>query len=100
MSIGFRWAPGTTELPPTCHGHVGYSVVPWKRRRGYAKAALTQILPEARKSGLPYVEIVTEPPNVASQRVILANGGVLVEEFEKHPSHGGGAGLRYRIPLS
>src|SRR4030095_14480556 len=33
--ISFRWQPGTTELPPYCLGHVGYSVVPWKRRLGY-----------------------------------------------------------------
>ena len=38
-SIGFRWQPGTEELPPHVLGHVGYSVVPWKRRRGHATAA-------------------------------------------------------------
>jgi len=31
-TIGFRWQPGTTDLLPYCLGHVGYSVVPWKRR--------------------------------------------------------------------
>src|SRR5437762_1173739 len=34
-SIGFRWQPGTPELPPTCLGHIGYSVAPWKQRKGY-----------------------------------------------------------------
>src|SRR5262245_33867131 len=29
-SIGFRWQPGTTQLPPYCLGHIGYGVVPWK----------------------------------------------------------------------
>ena len=33
-SIGFRWRPGTEALPPTCLGHIGYTVVPWKRGRG------------------------------------------------------------------
>src|ERR1043166_3091979 len=33
-SISFRWQPGTTALPPYCLGHIGYSVVAWKRRRG------------------------------------------------------------------
>jgi hypothetical protein len=32
--------------------------------------------------------------------VILANGGVLMEQFERLPVHGGGAGLRYRIGLA
>ena len=31
-SIGFRWQPGTSALPPYVLGHIGYSVVPWKQR--------------------------------------------------------------------
>ena len=97
--IGVRWQPGTTELPPTCLGHIGYSVVPWKRRRGYATRALALLLPEVRREGLPYVELTTDAANVASRRVIEANGGVLVEEFAKPTSHGGTLGLRFRIAL-
>ena len=97
--IGFRWQPGTEALPPTCLGHVGYSVVPWKQRRGYAKTALRLILPEARAVGLPYVEITTDPDNIASQRVIEANGGILIEHFIKPPQFGSKPGLRFRIPL-
>jgi len=33
-SIGFRWQPGTSALPPHCLGHIGYAVVPWKQGRG------------------------------------------------------------------
>ncbi|MGA8575430.1 MAG: GNAT family N-acetyltransferase [Candidatus Cybelea sp.] len=99
-SIGLRWQSGTPELPPHCLGHIGYSVVPWKRRRGYATQALAQILPEARKEGLPYVEITTDLDNEASQRVILANGGVLIEEFSAGRAHGDSVKLRYRINLS
>lgn len=99
-SVGFRWQPGTAELPPHCLGHIGYSVVPWKRRRGYATEALRQLLPLARAEGLPYVEITTDADNVASQRVVLANGGVLIGEFRKPPHYGGHAGLRFRIPLA
>ena len=50
-AIGFRWQPGTSALPPHVLGHVGYAVVPWKRRMGYATAALGQLLPRARADG-------------------------------------------------
>ncbi len=56
-SIGFRWQPGTSALPPHCLGHIGYSVVPWKQRLGHATRALALLLPEARKEGLAYVEL-------------------------------------------
>lgn len=98
-SISLRWQEGTADLPPHCLGHIGYAVVPWKERRGYATRALAQLLPEARSVGLPFVEVTTEPENIASQRVILANGGVLVERFTKPPQFGSTPGLRYRIAL-
>ncbi len=98
-SIGLRWQPGTTALPPYRLGHIGYAVVPWKQGRGYAKSALRLILPEAKAVGLPYVEITTDPDNIASQRVIEANGGVLVERFTKPPQFGSKPGLRFRITL-
>jgi predicted acetyltransferase len=99
-SISLRWQPGTTALPPHCLGHIGYAVVPWKRQRGYATQALAQMLPLARAEGLPFVEITTDPANIASQRVIEANGGELVERFIKPPSFGSTEGLRYRIALA
>jgi predicted acetyltransferase len=96
-SIGFRWQRGTEELPPYCLGHIGYSVVPWKRNRGYATRALQLFLPYARAEGLAYVELTTDASNVASRRVIEANGGVVVEEFSKPPEYGGAESLRFRI---
>jgi predicted acetyltransferase len=98
-SIGLRWQPGTEALPPYCLGHVGYGVVPWKQRRGYATRALAEILHDARGVGLRYVEITTDPDNVPSQRVIEANGGALIEEFMRPAALGGTPGLRYRIDL-
>ncbi len=98
-TIGLRWQKGSNELPPYCLGHIGYAVVPWKQRLGYATAALSQILPDAMAVGLDYVEITTDEANNASQRVILANGGRLVERFTKLPQHGGKPGLRFRISL-
>lgn len=98
-TIGFRWQPGTAELPPYCLGHIGYAVVPWKRGRGYATQALAEILPEARAVALPYVELTTDATNVPSQRVIEANGGRVVERFNKPAGYGGAESLRYRIDL-
>ncbi len=99
-AINFRWQPGTTELPPYCLGHIGYSVVPWKRRRGYATRALQLLLPDARNEGLEYVEVTTEASNIASRQVIEANGGELVERFRKSSAHGGAESLRFRIWLT
>ena len=98
-SIGFRWQPGTEALPPYCLGHIGYSVVPWKQRRGYATQAVREILHEAGVEGLRYVEIDTAVTNIASQRVIEANGGELVEEFVSPAAVGGIREFRYRIPV-
>jgi predicted acetyltransferase len=98
--IGLRWQPGTVELPPHVLGHIGYAVVPWKQRLGYATRALRLLLPEARQLGLPYVEITTDADNLASQRVIEANGGRLVERFCKAAMYGGTESLRFRISLA
>lgn len=97
--IGFRWQPGTSELPPYCLGHIGFSVVPWKRRRGYATRALALLLPDAAQEELPYVELTTDLDNTASQAVIRANGGELIEQFQKPAVYGGAMSLRFRIPL-
>jgi predicted acetyltransferase len=98
-TVGFRWQPGTPALPWYVLGHVGYSVAEWKRGRGYASEGLRLILPDAKERGLPYVELTTDPDNLASQRVILRNGGVLVEKFNKGPAYHNAPGLRYRIYL-
>ena len=98
-SIGFRWQPGTSALPPHCLGHIGYSVVPWKQRLGHATRALALLLPDVRKEGLAYVELTTDPDNLPSQKVITANGGVLVKRFRKEPAYGQAEALLFRIPL-
>lgn len=98
-AIGFRWQLGTPVLPSHVLGHIGYTVVPWKRRRGYATAALRYLLAEIRSEGLPYVELTSDLDNLASHRVITANGGVLLESFLKPAAYGGTEGLRFRINL-
>jgi predicted acetyltransferase len=98
-SIGFRWQLGTEALPPYCLGHIGYAVVPWKQGRGYATRALHDMLQEARTVGLRWVDLTTDPDNVASQRVITANGGVLIEEFVTPRALGSTRKHRYRVHL-
>ncbi|QCI66640.1 GNAT family N-acetyltransferase [Phreatobacter stygius] len=97
-SISLRWQEGTDALPDHVLGHIGYAVVPWKRRRGYATAALAAMLPEARRIGLGRVEITCDPDNAVSMRVIEANGGVLAERFTAR-HYGDKPELRYVIPL-
>ena len=98
-SIGFRWEPGTAALPPHVLGHIGFAVVPWRRRQGVATRALALMLDEPRRVGMPFVEITTTPDNIASRRVIEANGGIFVERFDRPEAFGGGEALRFRIAL-
>ncbi len=99
-SISFRWLErGCPDLPPLVLGHIGYTVVPWLRGRGYATQALRQLLPDARALDLPWVEITTTPDNLPSQKVVIAAGGRLIETFQKDAAFGGGETLRWRIDL-
>ncbi|MBR0652381.1 GNAT family N-acetyltransferase [Roseomonas terrae] len=98
-AIHLRWQNGTDELPPHVLGHVGYTIVPWKRGHGHATRALALLLPEARAVGLRHVDLTTDPGNAASQRVITANGGLLVGRFTKDAAYGNAEELRFRIGL-
>jgi predicted acetyltransferase len=74
--IGLRFLPGRAALPPQVPGHVGYSVVPEKRRLGYATRALALMLEVAREEGLKRVFLSCKKSNIASRKVIEANGGI------------------------
>jgi predicted acetyltransferase len=98
-SISIRWQPGTPALPPHVQGHIGYGVVPWRRGRGCATRALALMLIEGRCTGLPFVQVTADLGNAASQAVIRANGGRLVERFVKPAAFGGKEALRFHIDL-
>jgi predicted acetyltransferase len=61
-------------------GHIGYAVRPSVRRRGYATAALAQLLPVAARLGIDPALVTCDEDNVGSRAVIEANGGVLEDE--------------------
>src|SRR5258707_4049883 len=98
-SIGLRWQPGTSELPPHVLGHIGYAVVPWKRACGYAKRTLALMLVEARGAGLTFVYVTARPDNFASHAVIRANGGRLLEGFREPAAYGGTKTARIPVRL-
>jgi predicted acetyltransferase len=97
--IHFRWQPGSTGLPERVLGHVGYQVVPWRRGEGQATRALGLLLPEAARFGLPWLELVADPGNLASIRVIEANGGICLGRFTRPAAYGGTEGVRFHITL-
>ena len=57
-------------------GHIGYSIRPSERRKGYAKQMLKMTLPFCREIGLDKVLITCIDGNIGSEKTILANGGV------------------------
>lgn len=61
-------------------GHIGYSVRPSERRKGYATAMLQLALDFCRSLGLQEVRIGCYSDNTASIGVITACGGMLAEE--------------------
>jgi predicted acetyltransferase len=82
-----------TERLRAYGGHIGYDVRPTARRRGHATAMLREVLPLALAAGVAPAALLTcDANNVASRKVIEANGGVLEDEVD---------GLRrYWVPTS
>jgi predicted acetyltransferase len=62
-------------------GHIGYSVRPSQRGKGYATRMLGMALEEARRLGMKRVLITCDQRNMASARVIQRNGGQLENEI-------------------
>lgn len=66
-------------------GHIGYSVRPTERRKGYARKMLKQALKVCREElGLDKVLVSCLVENEASRRTILSCGGVFEEKVYEH----------------
>ena len=63
-------------------GHIGYSIKPSARRKRYAKEALRLIV-KLYKEKYDEILIMCEDDNIASNKTILANGGILINQIEK-----------------
>ena len=63
----------------TWGGHCGYTVRPSERGKGYAKEMLRLNIEKAQKLGIEEMLVPCNEGNTASEKTILANGGV----FEK-----------------
>jgi predicted acetyltransferase len=63
-------------------GHIGYDIRPSERRKGYGKQILELALPKARDLGLKQILITCDNDNIASQKIIEANGGLFAGEYE------------------
>ena len=79
-------------------GHIGYSVCPSERRKGYATRMLAAALEKCREMGLTRVMLSCRPENEASRRTILKNGGTY--ESTVHEPEKGRDLERYWIELT
>ena len=57
-------------------GHIGYSIRPSERGKGYAKEALRQGLQVAKEKNIKKALVTCSVENPASRAVIVSNGGV------------------------
>lgn len=57
-------------------GHIGYSIKPDERRKGYATSMLKAVLPYCKEIGLDKILISCIDNNIGSEKTILNNGGI------------------------
>jgi predicted acetyltransferase len=79
-------------------GHVGYSVRPSERLKGYGTHLLEAAIEMARGMDIDRVLVTCDPKNVPSARVITKCGGVIEDQF--YHEHLGHDVSRYWIALT
>lgn len=62
-------------------GHIGYTVRPSERRKGYAKEMMRLILQKCVVREMEEVMVTCNRDNVASEKVILSAGGIFEKEI-------------------
>lgn len=60
-------------------GHIGYSVRPTERKKGYATEMLRLALEEYKKNGVDVVVVGCDEDNIGSKKAILKCGGELMD---------------------
>lgn len=86
IAIRHRLTPALREVG----GHIGYDIRRSARRQGHATAMLAAALPVAADLGIDPALVTCDDTNVASRKVIEANGGRLEDQR--------GARLRFWVP--
>ncbi len=87
LSIGLRYI----------YGDIGYGVRPSERRKGYASKMLKFALSVCKEKGMKEVILGCYKDNIASAKVIIKNGGILIAENDNYKA--GRQSQYYQIKL-
>lgn len=63
-------------------GHIGYAIRLSERRKGYGTQILSLLLDECKRLNIHKVQIGANSDNIASNRIIIKNSGVLFRTTE------------------
>jgi len=67
-------------------GHMGYRIRPSQRRKGYGRLICRLGIEKACQLGIHDLLITCDEDNIASRRIIEANGGILQKRIEGQPA--------------
>lgn len=76
-------------------GHIGYTVVPSERKKGYGTQMLALALKKVKKMGIKNALVTCDATNIGSKKIIEKNDGKLINQIK----HEDILRLRYNIKL-